>query len=110
MTYRFNTKATQFSNQWNGLRDHKILRKIVINGQFSIALMVNAVVPQGSLLAPNIFLIYIKHLHKNIHKSKTVNGQRLEIDLSSDPPSPIFPELSLIKLKEVPLGEAPCLE
>lgn len=101
MTQRFTTKALH----WKGLLVHNILPnrslRVVINGQSSLALVINADFFLGSHLGPTLFFfIYIHDLPKNIrrsfvnvyaddttiygHTSKILDGQRLTTDLSSE--------------------------
>lgn len=72
--------------------------KVVVNGQSSKALAINAGTPQESLLGTTIFLLYINDLSKSIHRSfvniyanmlyectsKGHDDQRLAADLASD--------------------------
>jgi hypothetical protein len=73
--------------------------KVVVNGQSSEAQNINAGVPQGSLLGPTLFLVFISDLHNNIvssvnvypddttvydQTSKTFEDPKLASNLSSD--------------------------
>ena len=76
--------------------------KVVINGQTSEAYKINADVPQGSLLGPTLFLIFINDLPSEIvssvnmyaddttvyeQTSKTYKDINLASDLSVFPPT-----------------------
>ena len=55
-------------NDWSYLSDWR--QFVSINGYNSNLMSVNCGVPQGSVLGPPLFLIYINDLHKAIHHCK----------------------------------------
>ena len=86
--YRFWTYGLIYKLKQNGIKDKLLCilidflknrqQRVVLNSQFSSSTKVNAGVPQGSILRPLLFLIYINDLPNGLQS----NSKRFADDTS----------------------------